>query len=174
MKIIIVSQEQFNRYMISYNINDNNVEARTNTYFISINDSNEMESWFKSNHKNVLRLYFDDITEDVTHKQTVMIKGIPVTLDERYIAMSEEQGKEIVKFTETIDINEVSAVIVHCAAGISRSGAVGTFLQEYFNLDKNEFNKMTPYIHPNPHILRILHNLTIYKHYQPNGEDNII
>ena len=30
-------------------------------------------------------------------------------------------------------------LIVHCSAGISRSGAVGTFVNQYLNLDTQKF-----------------------------------
>jgi predicted protein tyrosine phosphatase len=47
--------------------------------------------------------------------------------------------------------------IVHCAAGISRSGAVGTFIHNlYGTMTYEEFKRKNPQIQPNGHILRLL------------------
>ena len=49
-----------------------------------------------------------------------------------------------------------SALVVHCAAGISRSAAVGTFACDYCKLDYAEFVKENPSIYSNQYVLNIL------------------
>jgi predicted protein tyrosine phosphatase len=46
---------------------------------------------------------------------------------------------------------------VHCHAGVSRSGAVVTFAQEAYRLDKDMFEMMNDGIIPNKFVLRLLH-----------------
>ena len=90
---------------------------------------------------NLLILYFDDVEE-----------GFPN-------AMTPEQAKQIVDF---IRIEDDHPIIVHCTAGISRSGAVGEVLNWYFNrfeADDSAYRKfeiMHPDIVPNAHVHRLL------------------
>ena len=90
---------------------------------------------------NLLILYFDDVDEGFPH------------------AMTPEQAKQIVDF---ISIEDNRPIIVHCTAGISRSGAVGEVLNWYFNrfeandLDYRKFEIMHPDIVPNAHVRRLL------------------
>ena len=90
---------------------------------------------------NLLILYFDDVEE-----------GFPN-------AMTPEQAKQIVDF---IRIEDDRPIIVHCTAGISRSGAVGEVLNWYFNRfeaddsDYRKFEIMHPDIVPNSHVRRLL------------------
>ncbi len=90
---------------------------------------------------NLLILYFDDVDE-----------GFPN-------AMTPEQAKQIVEFARMEDNRPI---IVHCTAGISRSGAVGEVLNWYFNRfeaddsDCRKFENMHPDIVPNAHVRRLL------------------
>ena len=104
------------------------------------------------NARNLLILYFDDVEE-----------GFPN-------AMTPEQAREIVEF---VSMKDKRPIIVHCTAGISRSGAVGEVLNWYFNrhLEENRqdfrVNEMINYdIVPNNHVRQLLLNafgLTINK-----------
>ena len=92
--------------------------------------------------ENLLILYFDDVDE-----------GFPN-------AMTPEQAREIVNFVRHEDNRPI---IVHCTAGISRSGAVGEVLNWYFNryLEDNppvyRLNEiMNRDIVPNSHVRRLL------------------
>ena len=90
---------------------------------------------------NLLILYFDDVDE-----------GFPN-------AMTPKQAKQIVEF---VRIEDDRPIIVHCTAGISRSGAVGEVLNWYFNRfeaddsDYRKFEIMHPDIVPNSHVRRLL------------------
>ena len=55
---------------------------------------------------------------------------------------------------------EDSVLVAHCHAGISRSGAMGTFACDYCGLDYNVFIKDNSCIMANPYVLKILQNST--------------
>ena len=92
--------------------------------------------------ENLLILYFDDVDE-----------GFPN-------AMTPEQARTIVDF---VRIEDNRPIIVHCTAGISRSGAVGEVLNWYFNcyLEDNRADdwgneRINCDIVPNAHVRRLL------------------
>ena len=99
--------------------------------------------------KGLISLEFWDITPEDRH--TVLKQHPDVVM------FGKGHAKKIVKFIDKIqnDIND-SALVVHCHAGISRSGAVGTFTCDYCQLDYNNFLKNNPYILANSHVLRTL------------------
>ena len=49
-----------------------------------------------------------------------------------------------------------SVLVVHCSAGISRSGAIGTFACDYCSMDYNVFIQNNIYIMANPYVLSVL------------------
>ena len=52
------------------------------------------------------------------------------------------KAKQIINFIDKAQEDENDSVlVVHCQAGISRSGAVGTFACDYCGLDYNRFIK---------------------------------
>ena len=66
----------------------------------------------------------------------------------------------MVDFLDVIQKDEEDSILVaHCAAGISRSGAIGTFACDYCGLDYNEFIGSNSNIMANPHVLRVLSNV---------------
>ena len=67
---------------------------------------------------NILKLQFDDVTE--------LVK------DEIYIHFNSDMAKKIVEFIKNIK-DDGKNFYVHCDAGVSRSGAVGYMLNEWFN-----------------------------------------
>lgn len=142
MKVLVLSQRQFDKIMVDNNVNDNNVEKNAKIALISITGGFD-KHYFRINHKNVLNLEFDDIEEDIG----------------KYKTMSTEQGQQIISFLESIDKSSVVYLLVHCAAGISRSGAVGTFANDYFKLDNDVFKRDNPHIHPNGNVMRVLNNI---------------
>jgi predicted protein tyrosine phosphatase len=90
---------------------------------ISIIDTGE-EIDFKTNPSvSLLKVYFDDITPN------------GIKLSSKCKLMSQSQA-EIIK--ETIDKcikEDITNIIIHCTAGISRSGAIGCILARYLNGD---------------------------------------
>ena len=117
-----------------------------NNNFISIGEQEGYEG-VSANGANILKLVFDDASPAETG----------CTL------FSPEQARSIKKFVDTID--KTKALYVNCFAGISRSGAVGTVINDYVNCylndcKKNEdwdlFFQRNPQILPNAYVMRVM------------------
>ena len=116
--------------------------------FISIRHSAETDPncAIPMDGPNILKLRFDDAVEDPEH-----------TL----VLFDAEIAGKIVNFVRKIDTSRL--LFVNCGAGISRSGAVGEVLNDYFNkyLERNElddeyFRRLNRQIQGNPLVRRIL------------------
>ena len=114
-----------------------------------INIRSSFDNYNLPNSSFLLRLIFDDVTEKEQ--------------DESYVKFSEKHAQEIFNFITNMDKSKY--LFVNCDAGISRSGAVGFCLNEYFNkyLEDNkkdyEFFVQENYqISPNPLVKRLLNN----------------
>ena len=74
-----------------------------------------------------------------------------------YVFMNEEDAKRIVnhvvKFHEHPEPWEL---LVNCMAGISRSGAVGTFVQRVVGIPAEQFLTQNTGLRPNPYVLKLL------------------
>lgn len=153
-KIDVWSKPQFNTVMGKTGINDKNVEDFKDTAFISINDTHGQwsVSWFDEDHSNVLRLWFDDVENDTD-------KFSP-TNQEKVTAFTVEDAKKVKQFIK--DNKHKKQFVVHCSAGISRSGAVGQFICDFFRCDREEFLRNNPHIFPNGRVTRLLNNLDRY------------
>lgn len=158
MKITVLSQDNFNTTLRLGNVNDSNVEDDKDFFFISINSTPEANeefsnSYFKENHSNVLILHFDDVTEDGNVSPFGDDLG-------KTKAFSEDQAKQIIEFLNKN--KDKRACMLHCAAGISRSGAVGAFIADYFRVPFAEYKRTNPQIRPNPHVSSTLNKLFFY------------
>jgi predicted protein tyrosine phosphatase len=150
IKIFVMSKIQFNDILKMNNITDDNVDELIHSAFISINDfkgSFYHKPLFLSSHHNVLTLFFDDIEKDLE---------LSPTNHQETKAFSKDDAIKIIKFLD--DNKSVKTLLIHCAAGISRSGAVGLFTLSYLNGDKEHFNKENKYILPNARVSRLLNN----------------
>jgi len=149
MKVYIWSKQQFDKVMIDNKITDENVSDRDEVFFISITDTDKFSdsrlAYFKEDHVNVLNLSFDDCEHDLepTPTQQTGTK-----------AFTEVQAQKLYEFIKQ-NRNRKSCVI-HCMAGISRSGAVGTFVNGYGQGDWEEFKRTNPFISPNARVSRML------------------
>ena len=99
--------------------------------------------------KNILRLQFDDATENPNGNLTLFSFGMAYQIKD-FIAGA-DQSKEL---------------FVNCAAGISRPGVVGDVLNEYFNrylkfnaVDDYYFKQYNRQLLPNPLIRRLLYGV---------------
>lgn len=104
---------------------------------------------------NILQLCFDDVDEPL---------AIPILgelEDEReynhVLPMNEHQAIIIINFVKLHQ--DKRSFLVHCAAGVSRSGAVAQFIMEYFGGTHEEYKRLNPYTVPNQRILNILRKL---------------
>lgn len=167
MRILILPKYQFDAQLDKAGITDLTVESRIGEYYISINDTingkyDVMPSYFRSDHENVLRLWFDDVSKDIN------IPIIGTDKIKKVVAITEQQAKQIINFLSHINPTTASILIIHCTAGVSRSGAVGEFAKEYFrpHINNIEFKNMNPNIAPNQHILILLKRLHLWSHYK--------
>lgn len=93
--------------------------------------------------ENLLRLYFSDIDKPQSN----------------YVLFNEEHAKSIIDFIKKIshtgiDCEKVDIIIVHCAAGISRSAAVAKFVAYFF--EDETFNH--EYSMYNRHVYSVLNS----------------
>ena len=108
---------------------------------------------------NVLKLNFDDISE----------RDIPVgwnifdSATKENIFFNEDHAKQIKDFISEIPADSTKTFYIHCDAGVSRSGAVGYLLNEYFNKylannseDYKFFQIHNSHVMPNPLVVRLL------------------
>ena len=108
----------------------------------------------RDNPNVILRLMFDDVTEKEKDNPSITL-------------FNENHAKQIHEFIDSFKKNYKwydGKLYINCAAGISRSGAVGYCLNEYVNhcseniFYYNLFFKENSHIQPNPYVKRILSN----------------
>jgi predicted protein tyrosine phosphatase len=105
--------------------------------------------------KGVLSLQFDDLTHAEFERDLEYYQKKGMRL------MSEDDAKNIVSFIDRMNsLNHNVKLYINCEAGISRSGAVGTFVVDYLQLPFDKFSKMNPHISPNISILSMLKKIS--------------
>lgn len=149
MKIYVISASKAKKFNFRSN------ESRLNNNFITIRDHvtpKPILNFYMQ--KNVLALQFDDIEET---------DNIELIKKFHYVLFNEDMAKTIHEFIDTIDTSK--DLYVNCVAGVSRSGAVGIVLNEYFNRylennlkDYEDFFIFNRQIIPNATVSRILKN----------------
>jgi predicted protein tyrosine phosphatase len=87
--------------------------------------------------------------DDVTDKDIENLKAS----GSHHTPFDRDKARQIINFLDSL--KNIEALIIHCAAGISRSGAVGVFACRYLNLDETEFRSQNK-VCPNHWILGIL------------------
>jgi predicted protein tyrosine phosphatase len=98
---------------------------------ISINESDLMYP-IKQGWKNLLRIVFDDITPEIYEHIKQYQKDLSPVL------FNEDHAKRIISFLHALPPGVIS-LYIHCAAGASRSPAVGRFAAELFNVDDFDY-----------------------------------
>ena len=163
VEIHTLSAADFKRTMQNNDLYDSNIEMRTDLAVISIGNSFEDDladdifangpssHWFKRRHRNVLNLDFDDIAAPDEWKN--------MSKCTQYVLFDENMARQIADF---VDSNRNASVwIVHCSAGVSRSGAVSKWLKNWlqvrYGIDANNVDGR--YASPNPYVLMILDRL---------------
>ena len=107
---------------------------------ISVNCSGDSRL-FPSSYTNVKTLVFDDIEWDNPTARELIL-------------FTELHAYEVIDFLFRHD--QSKDLIVHCYAGISRSGAIGNFARELFKYDYQEFMDDNSQIVPNTHVGQVL------------------
>ena len=177
VEIHTLSVADFKHTMQNNDLYDSNIEQRTDLAVISIGNSFEdgdpddifsngpSSRWFRHQHKNVLNLTFDDITAPEQWQMMSQFAKQPVCSsdsDENCISgndcvlFDEEMAHQLVEFVE--ENRAVKTWIVHCSAGVSRSGAVSRWLKDClkfkYGIDANNVDGR--YAVPNAYVLRVL------------------
>jgi predicted protein tyrosine phosphatase len=144
MDILVLSRFAFEGLMIKKDITAENIEKLENAFFISIQNpaGDRHIPYFTENKENLLIQYFADVEKDETHK------------GELHKAFTEEQAIEMNKFIQRHQDKKVC--VVHCTAGVSRSGAVGAFIAEVLGINYLDYTKANPAVQPNAHVLNLL------------------
>lgn len=160
IEIHIVSATKFKKILESNKLNNNTIKDKKNLFFISIIGDGDDDGLVHvlDTAENVLNLEFDDVEEDCL---------VPVFQNDGTITQSqlrtftEKQGKKVIEFLDKIKESkeENITLLLHCFAGISRSGAIGTFAHDYLETDKHSFIMTNPQIRPNSNVLRVLNRL---------------
>jgi len=169
MKIHVLNKRTFDSLMVENNINDDNVENRDSVFFISIVDTyffnpfgdgpesqkwvdqlkDQLDHYFKKDYDNVINLEFDDCDHDG--------QPSPTNVSKQTKAFSKKQAETLFQFIKKH--REKETCVVHCMAGISRSGAVGSFINNYIKGDRERFERNNPQILPNGRVLRMLNEV---------------
>jgi len=107
--------------------------------------------------EDTLSLRFWDITEEGLAGTSMVYHDVAL--------FDEDQAQEIISFLDKTfsSVYKKLTYVVHCDAGVSRSGAVGVFICDYVDWHFQEKSNMYetlkeehPHIHPNQHVLRTL------------------
>jgi len=94
---------------------------------------------------------------DITMKDFVRLKKEYHTKNDKLKVFTKSQAKKILSFLKQYHKYGMDmTLVVHCEAGVSRSGAVGLFACRLFGLDECRFRAMHPVINPNPHVFDTL------------------
>lgn len=99
---------------------------------------------------NVLNLWFDDAEEN-----------LPLLNGDELILFNDEMADQILEFVHTN--RQAKMWMIHCTAGICRSGAVGEVLSEYFQIPYQDFRYYNPQVNPNILVKNILRKKFFYQ-----------
>ena len=124
-------------------------------------------TWFARRHRNVLNMTFDDITSPEKWQLLSQFGNSRhsddssgnASAEKDYVLFDQDMAREIADF---VDANhEARTWIVHCSAGISRSGAVSLWLKDWlkFKYGIDAVNVDGKYAIPNSHVLSELNRM---------------
>lgn len=125
-----------------------------NRIFISVVDCNAPPVFGVS--ERVLTISFDDISPEMFESQAVyeQILRQMEELGRPYRIFSEEQARAILQFALPFHrLAQAVELFVHCTMGVSRSGAIASYLAELCQVDMGNFGELNPQIVPNQLVL---------------------
>lgn len=161
--IKVVSKHAFIDILQSNKLNDTNIAntENSNCFFISI--INPEDFYLLKDQSNVLNLKFHDVeisNGKILYQKDQLPEYYIKTIKEKFVYFDDKMGLKVINFINKLKNKDFFNLVIHCSAGISRSGAIGAFATEYLNLDYNEFIFYNPQIIPNNDVLSILRKLT--------------
>ena len=120
-------------------------KSSKDVFYLSINNpDDEDKTPIREDSDTFKSMWFYDLDEDIYNE----------VKDFTYKTISDEQLDELYDFIMKNKDNK--NFVVHCTAGISRSGAVGEFVNDLFGIPYAEFRKQNPNIIPNTYIKKKL------------------
>jgi len=145
--IFIISRAKFKEEIKSFT-----EQQFMDTAFISIHSPKIGMSFndtdpILSDSSNVLNLWFHD-TDPSDDNLLIGTHREPV------VPFDEQMAKSIKRFVE--NNKDKKQWLIHCTAGVCRSGAVGECLSDYFGNDYHKFKRDNPQIKPNVFVKKIL------------------
>ena len=160
MEIYVLGRSRFDHVMEKNGIDDSNVAFIKDAFFISILSTKPMPASnfhlpvFNNKHPNVMTLSFDDVGIDGL---STFLTGDPnnlVVQEKGGIPMNDDQAERLVDFI--ISHKNKNVAFIHCAAGISRSGAIGAFINDLAGQKYADFKRFNPQVHENPLVKSLL------------------
>ena len=131
-----------------------------NTFVVSIIDPEE-EPIFEKDTDRIITLRFHDLDP-----QRLVDAGLEPRSG--YVFMNRNHAKRIVE--HVLRFHEHPApweLLVNCMAGISRSGAVGTFVQRVAGIPAEEFLERNPGLCPNGYVFKLLMRELMWRDRRP-------
>ena len=120
-------------------------KSSKDVFYLSINNpDDEDKTPIREDSDTFKSMWFYDIDEDIYDE----VKDFTCK------TISDEQLDELYDFI--MKNKDKKNFVVHCTAGVSRSGAVGEFVNDLFGIPYAEFRKQNPNIIPNTYIKKKL------------------
>ena len=144
MKVSVLNRKEFEALLISRYDKTLSIEKDEHNCYISIH--NYDQDMIEDNCSNFLNLWFDDITDAIDFNA----KHYPSCS-----LFTQQQAKLTIPFCEQNHFKK--NLYVHCHAGIARSGAVGTFINDAWGEELfDAFSVRHPWLHPNSYVSMLL------------------
>ena len=90
---------------------------------------------------------------DITQKKFKALKKSYPKAKKQLKLFTESQAKDMLEYIDKYNNDDRDTMLViHCEAGVSRSGAVGLFACGYLGIDIVRFRALHPTINPNPYV----------------------
>lgn len=158
MQIVALSKSLFNKFLEDQKVTSDNVAQQDKAFFISIlNPDDDTPSYFSGETDNVKIMTFPDVDREM---DVPVFKSNPAPDDKvemmHLVPFTKDQARELYQFIKKHKDRDVC--IIHCTAGVSRSGAVASFLLDYTGGNYEQFKRMNPQIQPNAHVYKMLHD----------------
>lgn len=125
------------------------ISIRSPKIGISFNDTDPI----LEDSSNVLNLWFHDTDPEA---EIVWMASSPPYEE---VLFDEEMAESIKRF---VDSNkDKKQWLIHCTAGVCRSGAVGECISDYFGNDYVMFKRDNPQIKPNVFVKKVLNKILV-------------
>lgn len=106
--------------------------------------------------------------EDIRPEHLEMLPRLEEEIGRRIERFTDDQADQLIQFLERAHARaERECLYVNCVAGISRSGAISSFVCEAYKLDRQAFWRDNPQIQPNSLVLFLLRDR--FAEYQKQG-----